>query len=117
MSEEKYKVGQTLWFASHERHRRSGLVKITSIGRKWLSLDNKERADKNTLIVDGGVYCSPGQCYLTQDEYFDKRDKENAWSQLWMKVNRSGYQKPPESITIESIRQAHDLLFPESKEV
>jgi len=32
MSEEKYKVGQTLWFASHERHRRSGLVKITSIG-------------------------------------------------------------------------------------
>lgn len=55
----EYTVGQTLWW---EGSRYAYTLTIERVGRRWLTLDNGYRVDRQTLIADGGGYVSPGRC-------------------------------------------------------
>lgn len=66
--ERKYKIGQTLYFVPSRG--KPFEVTISSVGYTWLYFLNRRlRVDKEMLIADGGNYSSPGQCYVSVEEY------------------------------------------------
>lgn len=64
------KVGDKLWFVPGYRKAGSGYVTIEKVGRLYLTLSNRLRADKRTLHTD---YSS--RCYLSKKEH----DNETAF--------------------------------------
>jgi len=77
----KLVVGQKLWYVLNYQPTPQYQVTIEKIGRKWAQLSGcrKERVDIETLRVDGGKYNSPGQCYLTKEDYDNQIKLEDAW--------------------------------------
>jgi hypothetical protein len=116
MKDEKFTVGQKLWFVpSDTRWNKAYEVEIKTIGRKWLTLKNDRRVDKETLRVDGGNYSSLGRCYLSQEEYEKETALIDAWRELEKRISKQYWTPSPKSpkLTIEALRQAEKLLFPE----
>lgn len=100
-------VGQEL-FVVFNRQRigaslRSERLKIIKVGRKWLTLKDytEIRADKETLELDGGDYCSPGRCYLSEEDYREDSRRTLLYSTI---KNRIGHGKPPSSISTELLQ-------------
>lgn len=58
------KVGDKLWFVPGHSRAGAGYVTIEKVGRLYLTLSNRRRADKHTLRTD---YCS--RCYLSKEEH------------------------------------------------
>jgi hypothetical protein len=103
-----FQVGQTVIFVGAHRHNAGAKeMKITKIGRKWLSLENGYRVDRETLAADGAGYVSPGRAYVTREEYEAKLALENEWEGL-CKVIRSSYS--PTTSNIQAVREAKRLL-------
>ena len=80
MSAGKLVVGQRLWHVPNRQGGGcAGFVEITKVGRKWAGINhvhngevsswNFGRIDMETMLVDGGQYCSPAACYLSKEEY------------------------------------------------
>lgn len=107
-----YEIGQKLWYVSNDKRyqKHAHEVTITAIGRKWLTINDKERVDKNTLSVDGGQYSSPATCFLSQQVYENKVALDDAWTEF-IDLTRSHQWRTPDGVTIETIRQAKQLLF------
>ena len=105
----KLVVGQQLYFVpTDQRDGKPRFVTVTRIGRKWATLSRYERVDMETLVVDGGDFMSPGQCYLSEADYLNEVAVNKAWSRLEGAIR---YRfSPPAGITIEDIRQATELL-------
>lgn len=102
-------VGQKLWFVP--RDRRSGApceVTVEKIGRKWARI-GRARVDLDTLVVDGGIYLSPGRCYEDRAAYEAKAARDVALSELRQKINQ---MTPPDSVTVDAIRAASAAIFP-----
>ena len=78
----KLEVGQELWWVPHWSSRSSEpyLVKVESIGRKWVHLDNGHMIDINTLIADGGDFSSPGACFLSEQAYKELCNLKSEWN-------------------------------------
>ncbi len=64
------KVGDKLWFVPGYRKEGTGYVTVEKVGRLYLTLSNRLRADKHTLYTD---YSS--RCYLSKEEH----DNEEAF--------------------------------------
>lgn len=64
----KFVVGQKLWFQAI--HTTPRYIEITKVGRKWLEVNRGalQRVSLDTLLMDGGQWSSPGQCYLSEQE-------------------------------------------------
>lgn len=65
------KVGQELWWVpteARDRHR-AKTVKVTKVARKWATLDNGDRINKETGRADGGNHMSPATCYPSKFYY------------------------------------------------
>ena len=58
------KVGDKLWFVPGYRKAGAGYVTVEKVGRLYLTLSNRLRADKHTLYTD---YSS--RCYLSKEEH------------------------------------------------
>ena len=105
-----YTVGQQLWYQPNGYGRR-GLpgyyVTIVKIGRKWLTVSQVTRVNKETLSADGGEYTSPGQCYLSEADYRIETALDKTWRQLHDDL-RHYYRRPP-GITMDQIRQIRAL--------
>lgn len=57
-------AGDLLFFAPFDERRHGHQnVTVRSVGRKWITLTNGRRVDKETMRVDGGVHSSPGKCW------------------------------------------------------
>ena len=61
------KVGDKLWFVPGRSGAGAGYVTIEKVGRLYLTLSNRRRADKHTLYAD---YSS--RCYLSKEEHDDE---------------------------------------------
>lgn len=87
-----YNIGDKLYFVYSDRRRGEPQeVTITAIGRKWLSIDKSwiPRINKETLFADGGQYTSPGQCYLSKDDYERSALRAQRWDTLRAKISRT----------------------------
>ena len=105
----KLKVGQKLWMVySDHRRGHSHEVTVEQVGRKWAYLDkfNKSRIYIASLKVDGGEYSSPGQCYLSKEDYEKEREFYQTFAKFKSKV-ASLYAK---KVTLESIAEAAKIL-------
>lgn len=58
------KVGDKLWYVPGHRKAGAGYVTVEKVGRLYLTLSNRLRADKHTLYTD---YSS--RCYLSKEEH------------------------------------------------
>lgn len=107
-----YKVGQELYYEPFDaRDRNNRMVRIIKIGRKWLELDgtwSKMRADIETLLVDGGKYSPPGQCYLSREARETEVLLLKGWRDLAKQID--GARTVPDGVTFEDIGKARELL-------
>jgi len=101
-----FEVGQKLWFVSSQNRVQESEVTVSKVGRVWAHLDNGYRCD-HFGEVDGGVYSSPGRCYVNQEAYQLAQDRKNAWAKFKRDLE---YKHMPESLTIETLAQISATL-------
>jgi hypothetical protein len=105
-------VGQKLWLVpSQQGYRQPREATVTSVGRKWATLDTsqygRDRISLETLAVDGGDYVSPGQCWLSREDWVVATLADTLWQQFRKSIE---YGRRPNGITAEAIQQAAELL-------
>ncbi len=107
----EFTVGQVLYYVpdSSVRGGTPHFVTILKVGRKWLYFRTM-RVDKDSLNVDGNGYASPGECWLSKEEYDRYRELCKAWAELKSRI-RDRYQ-PSKCLSVEDIQGAIRLLFP-----
>lgn len=96
-----FEVNQKLWYVPYQKYHGSPRgVTIEKIGRKWITLSNGQRCDKDGN-VDGGEHMSLGKCYLDRELYDNQLARENVWKIIrdFIDYNRQS----PESLTIENL--------------
>jgi hypothetical protein len=106
-----FTVGQTMLHVTIPQNQGTDYkfheVKITKVGRSWLTLDNGQRAEIETLIVDGGHYFSSQKLYLDREQFDAEMALDQAWRELRRAVDR--HIRTP-TTNIEAIREAAALL-------
>ena len=105
-------VGQKLWWVGSSRYAKREYVIVEKVGRKWVTLSNRHRINKETLDADGGVYVSPGRCYLSEEDHAKELRTFKAFNDL---RNRLAFS-PRDGVTEDDIIQAAKLLRIEIKE-
>ena len=104
-----FEKGQFLTFVgSHRYNAGAKETAIVTVGRKWLTLDNGYRVDKETLWADGEGYTSPGRAYLSMAEYEAETALNAAWDELQANMRKA--YRPPTS-NLEAVKEATRLLF------
>lgn len=103
-------VGQTIWMVPTQRYAgEPKFVQVVKVGRKWAEISARGyRIDKDTLVIDGAGYRSPGKCYLTKEEHDAEKKLEGAWRELRDFVDRN-YARP-DGVSIDNIRAALQAL-------
>ena len=102
-----FTVGQKLYYVGRNNTRTRQEVTISSVGKKWLTVDNHLRLGIETLIADGGDYAPPGTAYLSQQDYLNLLALQGAWLHLKSLLLS---HRVPEDVTIEKINQAKAIL-------
>lgn len=80
----EFEVGQKLFCVENNWRRKASYkyIKIQKIGRKWLTMEDGDRVDKNTMYIDGGKFSSPGRAYMSEEDYQLETQKNEAWEKL-----------------------------------
>lgn len=102
------KVGQTLWFVNSQYRNaneagKGSEVTVEKVGRVWVQLSNGHRIDKESMVADGGIYSSPGVCYLTEGDHKARLELCAVWRAFAEKISP---HKVPDGLTIEDINFA-----------
>lgn len=114
-----FKEGQELVYVPSEK-RGSGLdtITVTKVGRKWVSFKTgrggSNRFDKDTMLVDGGGYASPGKIYPSMAAYQDELDTEEALRELRQALQWPGsaeWRARRKDVTAQRVRLAMGLLL------
>lgn len=100
-----FTIGQKLWLVPFTRYYRQQEVEIANVGRKYLTLTNKNRVDKDTLIIS-----NIGACYLSEDAYRASIATEEAWKELLKRLEPHRW-KAPDGISFDEIEQVGKLIF------
>lgn len=103
-----YRVGQQLWWVPRVRGSVPGVVEITRVGSRWLSLRNGSRADVETLDVDSGGHDAAGTVYLSEQHWREAIASTWEWLALWAEVTKR--MEPPRGVSSENITAARALL-------
>lgn len=90
-----------------ERYRNAQTVTVTKVGRKWLTLSNGERADKETLVLDQNHGSAP-KLYQSEAAWQKEMGHNRLWGAFRSQVERTAHSRPPASE--EAIRKAAALL-------
>jgi hypothetical protein len=101
-------VGQELWRVAQYRNSDCRTVKVTKIGRKWATLDNGERVNKQTLYIDGGN----GAVWPSKEAHARHVELQAAWSRF-QKLAANSYRVPTD-VCINQIENAARSLFKRS---
>ena len=111
MSAKDFYVGLKLFVAFNDR--RSGNLNkemtITKIGRKWLTLGDgwdSVRVDADTMHLDGRGYSSPGDAYLSQEDWESSTELGKQWHEF---KNRLPWSVP-KGMTLERLAQIRTLI-------
>ena len=91
-------VGTRLWWVPSQSRRsvhasEGTAVSVVKLGRRWQTLSNGYRIDRDTLEADAGQYMSPGRCYANRETYLDSIACQEAWCRLQAKIGRT-YRAP-----------------------
>jgi len=105
----KVEVGQKLWWVPARQRALPEYVEVVKVGRKWATLDNRERCDVVTLAVDGGDYSPAGRLYLSQADADAETALRRRWGNLSQQVSQR-YGNVPEGLTVADIDAALVLL-------
>lgn len=96
-------------YGGYKRESEPREVTVESVGRRWANLSWRGyRCDKNTLIVDGHGYSSPGRCHLSIEHYQQWLAAGTAWRRLSAQIGRQ--YACPTDVTAEDIAKAAELL-------
>lgn len=72
-----FQEGQVLVFDPSDRRREPREITIGKVGRKWIQIASDGwadgRFDKETLVIDGRGYASPGRVWLSWDAYHGEK--------------------------------------------
>ncbi len=105
----KLEVGQKVWVKWTSRHHVLTELDVTSIGRKWVYLqDGRYRVAIGERILDGGGFTSPGTLYLSKREYDDNGETSKVWTRFRRSVER--LYSAPEGVTLDDIDRARGFL-------
>lgn len=108
MVKHKITVGQQLWCAWNgaQNSYKDALVTITKVECDYAYFGHG-RVYLGDLTIDGGVYSSPGRCYLSKEEH----DAQVRVKQAWLKLrNFVAWAPTPPGLTEETINAAMALL-------
>lgn len=103
VTDQDWKVGDTLYLVPTYRAGRAETLPITKIGRKWLTVGkdyHTVRVDKQTLAVEGGGYATKYVAYRSQWDYLDQMARREYWVKFWRGISGS---TPPAHLTMEDI--------------
>lgn len=107
----KLEVGQKVFLCLY-RHNRSGELRVAAverIGRKWVYLSGRWKAEVGSRRLDGAGYTSPGEIYLSEAEHHEVAVLGKAWTAFKRQVDSRGWA-PPTGVTVEDIDAARKLL-------
>jgi hypothetical protein len=99
----KLEVGQSVFYVPTYRHSQPSYAKVEKVGRKWATLDNRQRIEIETGMADGGEYSSPGFAYVSEDEYRTHVRIEKKRRQLIDAIGRHGYVRYQNESVIDQI--------------
>lgn len=105
----RFTVGQSLWYVPATGHG-ARFVTVTRVGRKWLEVDRHwVLIDRKTLQAKPRKgFESPGRVWLSREDYDRWQRRHSAWRHFRRQVQDKW--GPPESVTLEQIQAASDLL-------
>lgn len=110
--ENNIQVGQELVFVRnqtvHYGKTEAQTVRVEKIGHKWVHISNGKRLHRESLRADGGNFNSPGQCYLSLQDYQNERAHTIAWGALKKAI--SNQYNAPAGVSTDQILQAMRLL-------
>ncbi|MCQ4311744.1 hypothetical protein NAV33_07520 [Pseudomonas stutzeri] len=73
----EFKEGQVLIFDPSDGRREPREITIGKTGRRWVQIKSAgwidARFDKETLVIDGRGYASPGRVWLSWDSYHGEK--------------------------------------------
>lgn len=104
MTGEQFHVGQQVWFVPNEKyHGEPRYLTVTKLGRRWIVTNQRgKRFDRETLVIDGGGYNSPGRVWLDKEEWEAESAKSKAWEEMHGVMR--GLWKAPAHLTTEQIK-------------
>lgn len=113
----KWKVGQRVFVVKSDFSKTTECYyeRITKVGRKWITFNEgwkQERFNAQTMRIDGGKYSSPGQIYLSEEEYKLEHEVKFYLREIKAKM----YYTPQGGVTVSDILAAANLLKLELKE-
>lgn len=111
---EKPVVGQEVFVAYSQRHKRNEVLVVLKVGRVWAELGPalgqdsyvEARMSLADWSLDGGGYASPGQAFVSQEAYDAKVQREQTWFKFYQKLGHS----VPANATTQAIVEAARLL-------
>lgn len=103
----KVSVSDTVYLASSERWRASGLRKVVAVARKWATLDDRSRFDMSTGYLDGKGFSSPGTVHESEEAWKASVVADQYWRAFSRKVERS---PRPHGVTTDDIVVAASML-------
>lgn len=108
-----FHVGQRLWFVHGDQRRGAPrFVKVSKIGRKWVSLDFcNYRLDPETGWVDEPAMGSVGRIYLYKEDWENAQEANKLWCAL-MQITGHGY-KPKSADVVREAAKALGVELPQ----
>lgn len=103
------KVGQRLYFVSNSHHRDPSWWTITKIGKTWATVEGGNRVCLMDLRVDGGGCSSPGDVYLSEDDYEDHKKQLQLCRMIRDRLETWGGRPIPLLLTLEKVAELLDI--------
>lgn len=82
----KWEIGQIVFMRGLEKGFGHSRPAIKKIARRWVYLDNGERFDRETGLVDGNGYSSSHQVHVSEEEARKEIDIIDAWNYLRQRI-------------------------------
>jgi len=107
MNIKDFKVGQKVFRVSSSNYSRSEYIKITKVGRKWVTVgsNGQMRFDPEDMREDGGQYMSGATYYLSEEAYTTHKARLGYWVKFKNRISRY-----TPDCDIEQLKEAAKIL-------
>ncbi len=98
--------GQEVYFVSSRHHSKPVTITVLKVGRKWATLSNQYRADKDTWQIDSGGFGNRGTLWPDAEEY----DIQTKVTKEYQRLPRDIGWGPKNGVSLEDIKSVRKLL-------
>lgn len=101
-----WEVGQRVFLSrSDRRWGADRWATITKVARKWVYLgEERERFDKETGVIDGGDFSSPGRAWRSEDDYKEHLHAEKLLTHLRREIGFTRRKSVGKKEILEALR-------------